>query len=71
MILTQISELIARLMPFFRASWIITILIGAWLILLSIFLRKKPNHKVSPWVISSFGVLMMISSGVQLTLSLR
>ncbi|MCL2575751.1 MAG: hypothetical protein FWE33_04890 [Defluviitaleaceae bacterium] len=70
MILSNLSEIITTLIPFFRAAWIVTILIGAGLLILAFILRKNPARKISPWVAGGFGVLMIISSGVQLVLSL-
>ena len=69
MYLSAISDFFEAMMPFFRAGWIITILLGAGLLILAIILKKNPQRKISPWVAGGFGVLMLISSGVQLIIS--
>lgn len=54
--------------PFFRVGWIITILIGAALLVLALVLKRNPDRQKSPWIVGGVGLLMTISSGVQLLL---
>ena len=56
-------------MPFLRAGWAIGIFIGIGLIVLAFILKKNPERRKSPYIIGFFGMLALISSGVQLVFS--
>ena len=65
-IVAWIFEWIYELMPFFRAAWIATILMGIVLLVIAIILKQNPDRRKSPWIVGGIGLAMFISSGTQL-----
>lgn len=68
--LTHIFDWIERLMPFFRAAWVGSIIIGVALVALALLLKRDPSRKTSPWVAGIIGTIMVINSGTQLIASI-
>jgi len=67
--MNELLEWFHTLMPFFRAGWITTILIGIIMLGIAFFLKQDPERKVSPWVVGGIGLVMLISSSMQLIFS--
>lgn len=65
-----IYEGFMQLMPLFRMVWVGTIVLGAAMIIIALILKKNPERKKSPWIVGGIGLLMLISSGTQLLVSL-
>jgi len=65
-----VFEWIHELMPFFRAAWVATILMGIAFLVIALILRQNPNRRKSPWIVGGIGLAMFISSGTQLFFSL-
>lgn len=65
-----IYEGLLQLMPLFRKVWIGTIVLGAAMLIIALILKKSPERKKSPWIVGGIGLLMFISSGTQLLVSL-
>lgn len=69
-IIGTLYDYLVQFVPLFRVFWIITVLIGAALVVTAIILKKSPERKKAPWIVGSIGIVMMISSSVQLLTSL-
>lgn len=65
-----IYEGLIQFMPLFRMIWIGTIVLGVVMLIIALILKKNPERKKSPWIVSGIGLLMLISSGTQLLVSL-
>lgn len=66
-----IYEGLIQFMPLFRMVWIGTIVLGgAAMLIIALILKKNPERKKSPWIVGGIGLLMLISSGTQLLVSL-
>lgn len=65
-----IYEGLIQFMPLFRMVWIGTIVLGTALLMIALILKKNPERKKSPWIVGGIGLLMLISSGTQLIVSL-
>lgn len=65
-----IYEGLIQFMPLFRMVWIGTIVLGAAMLIIALILKKNPERKKSPWIVGGIGLLMLISSGTQLIVSL-
>lgn len=65
-----IYEGLIQFMPLFRMVWIGTIVLGVAMLIIALILKKNPKRKKSPWIVGGVGLLMLISSGTQLLVSL-
>lgn len=65
-----IYEGLIQFMPLFRMIWIGTIVLGVAMLIIALILKKNPERKKSPWIVGGIGLLMFISSGTQLLVSL-
>lgn len=65
-----IYEGIIQLMPLFRMVWLGTIVLGVTMLIIAFILKKNPERIKSPWIVGGIGLLMLISSGTQLLVSL-
>lgn len=65
-----IYEGLIQFMPLFRMIWIGTIVLGVAMLIIALILKKNPERKKSPWIVGGIGLLMLISSGTQLLVSL-
>lgn len=65
-----IYEGLIQFMPLFRMIWIGTIVLGVAMLIIALILKKNPARKKSPWIVGGIGLLMLISSGTQLLVSL-
>lgn len=68
-LVTRIFDGLSHFIPLFRVGWIITIGFGLIMLIVSYLLKRDSGRKKSPWVVGSIGLLMMLSSGVQLITS--
>lgn len=59
-----------RFMPLFRMVWIGTIGLGAAMLIIALLLKSNHERKKSPWIVGGIGLLMVISSGTQLLVSI-
>lgn len=66
----RIYEVLIQFMPLFRMVWIGTIVLGVAMLIIALILKKNPKRKKSPWIVGGVGLLMLISSGTQLLVSL-
>lgn len=66
----MIYEGILQSMPLFRVVWIATAILGIAMLMIAFYLRKDPARKRSPWIVGGIALLMTISSGTQLIVSL-
>lgn len=66
----MIYEGILQSMPLFRVVWIATAILGIAMLMIAFYLRKDPTRKRSPWIVGGIALLMTISSGTQLIVSL-
>lgn len=69
-LIEAIYEGFIQLMPLFRMVWIGTIVLGVAMLIIALILKKNPERKKSPWIVGGIGLLMLISSGTQLLVSL-
>lgn len=65
-----IYEGFIQFMPLFRMVWIGTTVLGAAILIIALILKKNSERKKSPWIVGGIGLLMLISSGTQLLVSL-
>lgn len=66
----MIYEGILQSMPLLRVVWIATAILGIAMLMIAFYLRKDPARKRSPWIVGGIALLMTISSGTQLIVSL-
>lgn len=66
----MIYEGILQSMPLFRVVWIATAILGIAMLMIAFYLRKDPARKRSPRIVGGIALLMTISSGTQLIVSL-
>lgn len=66
----MIYKELLRFVPLFRKMWIGTIVLGIVMLIIALVLKKKPERKKSPWIVGAIGLLMVVSSGTQLIVSL-
>lgn len=66
----MIYEGILQSLPLFRVVWIATAILGIAMLMIAFYLRKDPARKRSPWIVGGIALLMTISSGTQLIVSL-
>lgn len=59
-----------QFMPLFRMVWIGTIVLGVAMLIIALILKKNPKRKKSPWIVGGVGLLILISSGTQMLVSL-
>lgn len=69
-LIEAIYEGLLQLMPLFRRVWIGTIVLGVAMLIIALILKNNPERKKSPWIVGGIGLLMLISSGAQLLVSL-
>lgn len=69
-IIATIYEGLLPFVPLFRVVWVATMKLGAAMLIIALILKKNPVRKKSPWIIGGIGLLMVISSGTQLIISL-
>lgn len=69
-LVSTIYKEVLQLIPLFRMVWIGIIVLGVTMLLIAWVLKKNPERKKSPWIIGVTGLLMVISSGTQLIVSL-
>lgn len=69
-LIEAIYEGLLQLMPLFRRVWIGTIVLGVAMLIIALILKNNPERKKSPWIVGGIGLLMLISSGTQLLVSL-
>lgn len=68
--ITTIYEELSQFVPLFRVVWVATVVIGIAMVIIALVLKKNPARKKSPWIVGGIGLLMVISSGAQLAMSL-
>lgn len=68
--IATIYDALLQFVPMFRAVWATTIVLGIAMAIIALVLKKKPVRKKSPWIVGGIGLLMVISSGTQLIISL-
>lgn len=64
-----IYEALLQFTPLFRVAWAATVVLGVVMLLTAVVLKKNPARKKSPWVVGGIGLLMALSSGMQLIMS--
>lgn len=69
-IITEIYEGLLKFVPLFRVVWVTAVVLGIAMLMIALILKKNPARKKSPWVVGGIGLLMTISSGTQLIMSL-
>lgn len=69
-IITEIYEGLLKFVPLFRVVWVTAVVFGIAMLMIALILKKNPARKKSPWVVGGIGLLMTISSGTQLIMSL-
>lgn len=69
-LIEAIYEGLLQLMPLLRMVWIGTIVLGVAMLIIALILKNNPERKKSPWIVGGIGLLMLISSGTQLLVSL-
>lgn len=69
-LIETVNQWLARLVPLFRVVWACTVVLGIVMFITAYILKKDPSRKKSPWIVGGIGLLMVISSGTQLTASL-
>lgn len=69
-IIATIYEELLRFVPLFRMVWAATVVLGIAMLMIALVLKKNPVRKKSPWILGGIGLLMIISSGTQLIMSL-
>jgi cytochrome c oxidase assembly factor CtaG len=65
-----IYDFLLQFMPVFRVFWVVSILVGAVLVVSAAILKKNPERKKAPWILGVVAILMIASSGAQLLSSL-
>lgn len=68
--IATIYEGLLQFIPLFRVVWVATIVLGSAMVIIALVLKKNPVRKKSPWIVGGIGLLMVISSGTQLIMSL-
>lgn len=66
----RIIDEVWQLMPLFRVMWLVTISMGTLMVIVAILLKRDSSRKKSPIVFLCVGILMIVSSGIQLLASL-
>lgn len=66
----RIYEGLIQFTPLFRMVWIGTLVLGVAMLIIALILKKNPERKKSSWIVGGIGLLMFISSGTQLLVSL-
>lgn len=69
-LIATIYEGLLQFVPLFRVAWAVTVGLGLAMLIIALVLKKNPERKKSPWIVGGIGLLMMLSSGVQLITSL-
>lgn len=69
-IIAAIYDGLLQFVPLFRAVWVATVLLGIAMLIIAFALKKNPIRKKAPWIVGVIGLLMVISSGTQLIMSL-
>lgn len=69
-LISTIYEGILTLMPLFRMVWAGTVVLGIVMIVTAFVLKRNPIRKKSPWIVGGIGLLLVISPGTQLLVSL-
>lgn len=68
--IATIYEGLLQFVPLFRVVWGATVVLGIAMVIIALVLKKNPVRKKSPWIVGGIGLLMVISSGTQLIMSL-
>lgn len=69
-IIATIYEGLLQFVPLFRMVWVATVVLGIAMLIVSFVLKKNTVRKKSPWIVGGIGLLMIISSGTQLIMSM-
>lgn len=69
-LIRMIYEELLHFMPLFRMVWIGSISLGVAMLVISLALKRNPERKKSPWIVGTVAMLMIISAGTQLIVSL-
>lgn len=69
-LISTIYKGLIQFMPLFRMVWIGTIVLGVAMLIIALILKKNPKRKKSPWIVGGVGLLILISSGTQMLVSL-
>lgn len=69
-IIVAIYEGLLQLVPLFRVIWAATLVLGISMLMIAFIMKKNPARIKSPWIVGGFGLLMVISSGTQLIMSI-
>lgn len=69
-LIATIYEGLLQFVPLFRVAWAVTVGLSLAMLIIALVLKKNPERKKSPWIVGGIGLLMMLSSGVQLITSL-
>lgn len=69
-IITAIYKGLLQFVPLFRVVWTITVMLGVAMFVIAFVLKKDSARKKSPWIVGGLGLILMISSGTQLIISL-
>lgn len=69
-IVTTIYDVLLQFVPLFRVIWVVTVVFGITMFITALVLKKNPDRKKSPWIVGGIGLLLVISSGTQLIMSL-
>lgn len=68
-LIAMIYEGLLTFVPLFRVVWAATAGIGLVMLIIALALKKNPKRKKAPWIVAGIGLLMVLSSGVQLITS--
>lgn len=68
--ITTIYEGLIQFVPLLRVVWAATVVLGIAMLIVAFVLKKNPVRKKSPWIVGGIGLLIIISSGTQLIMSL-
>ena len=68
--ISTIYEGLLQFVPLLRVVWAATVVLGIAMLIIAFVLKKNPSRKKSPWIVVGIALLIMISSGTQLIMSL-
>lgn len=68
-LITKIFDGLSHFIPLFRVGWTITVGFGLIMLIVSCILKKDSGRKKSPWIVGGVGLMMILSSGIQLITS--
>jgi hypothetical protein len=69
-LISEIHEELLKAVPLFRIAWIGTIVLGIAAVIIALILKNNSERKEFSWIVGGIGLVMAISSGTQLFVSL-